>query len=222
MVLKIEFSENHFHLTVKTKLWPRKFIFVPIFTSNGLWNWDCIERSSQTRKGRKRENDLANTQREKDRVVDCDLAFIPIAILRSTSPISPSPLPRDLTPRRTQSPLSLFLLSIWLDVMIFFFLGFVCVSVLRNEWYYVFVWQSRNCKKMLPDLMIFFLGFVCVSVLRNEWYYIFIWQLRKCEQQVENVFSIVFSKTQPNTRKYFSKHFLKCNQTHENIFLSEK
>ena len=63
----------------------------------------------------------------------------------------------------------------------------------------------------------FFLGFVCV--LRNEWYYIFVWQLRKCEQQVENLFSMVFSRTQPNIRKYFSKHFLKCNQTHENIFL---
>ena len=45
---------------------------------------------------------------------------------------------------------------------------------------------------------------------------------RKCEQQVKNVFSMVFSKTQLNISKYFSKHFLKCNQTHENIFLSEK
>ena len=55
----------------------------------------------------------------------------------------------------------------------------------------------------------FFLGFVCV--LRNEWYYIFVWQPRKCEQQVENVFSMVFSRTQPNIRKYFLKHFLKGN-----------
>ena len=46
--------------------------------------------------------------------------------------------------------------------------------------------------------------------------------VRKCEQQVENVFSMVFSRTQPNTRKYFPKHFLKYNQTHENIFFSEK
>ena len=45
---------------------------------------------------------------------------------------------------------------------------------------------------------------------------------RKCVQQVENVFFMIFSITQPNFRKYFSKHFLKCNQTHENIFLSEK
>ena len=27
-----------------------------------------------------------------------------------------------------------------------FFLGFICV--LRNEWYYIFVWQSRKCEKM--------------------------------------------------------------------------
>ena len=46
--------------------------------------------------------------------------------------------------------------------------------------------------------------------------------VRKCEQQVENVFSMVLSRTQPNIRKYFSKHFLKCNQSHENIFLSGK
>ena len=46
--------------------------------------------------------------------------------------------------------------------------------------------------------------------------------VRKCEQQVENVFSIVFSRTQLNIRKYFPKHFLKYNQTHENIFFSEK
>ena len=46
--------------------------------------------------------------------------------------------------------------------------------------------------------------------------------VRKCKQQVENVFSMIFSRTQPNIRKYFSKNFLKCNQTHENIFFSRK
>ena len=50
------------------------------------------------------------------------------------------------------------------------------------------------------------------------WYYIFVWKLRKCEHQVENVFSMVFSRTQPNTKKYFSKYFLKCHQIPENIF----
>ena len=33
---------------------------------------------------------------------------------------------------------------------------------------------------------------------------------------------MVFSRTQPNIKKYFLKHFLKCNQTHENIFFSGK
>ena len=28
----------------------------------------------------------------------------------------------------------------------YFFLGFVCVSVLRNEWYYIFVLQLRKCE----------------------------------------------------------------------------
>ena len=70
-----------------------------------------------------------------------------------------------------------------------------------------------------PDLMNFFcwiLFLLCLSI--EKWYYIFVWKLRKCEQRVKNVFSIVFSRIQPNTIKYFSKHFLKCNQTLENIF----
>ena len=50
----------------------------------------------------------------------------------------------------------------------------------------------------------------------------FVWKLRKCEHQVENVFSLLFSRIQSNTRKYFPKHFLKCNQILENIFLSRK
>ena len=56
--------------------------------------------------------------------------------------------------------------------------------------------------------------FLCLSI--EKWYYIFVWKLRKCEEQVENVFSILFSATQPNTRKYFPKHFLECNQILEN------
>ena len=62
--------------------------------------------------------------------------------------------------------------------------------------------------------------FLCLSI--EKWYYIFVWKLRKCEGQKENVFSILFSATQPNTWKYFPKHFLECNQTLENIFISRK
>ena len=46
--------------------------------------------------------------------------------------------------------------------------------------------------------------------------------VRKYEQQVENMFSMVFPRTKPNIKKYFLKYFLKCDQTHENIFLSKK
>ena len=46
--------------------------------------------------------------------------------------------------------------------------------------------------------------------------------VRKYEQQVENVFSMVFSRTQPNIRKYFPKYFLKYSQTYENIFFFKK
>ena len=68
-----------------------------------------------------------------------------------------------------------------------------------------------------------FFGWVLFLYLSIEkWCYIFVWKLRKCEEQKENVFSILFSATQPNTRKYFSNHFLECNQTLENIFLSRK
>ena len=67
------------------------------------------------------------------------------------------------------------------------------------------------------DEFFFFWVLFLWGLWTEKWYYIFVWKLRKCEQQVENVFSIVFSRTQQNTRKYFPKHFLECNQTLENI-----
>ena len=88
--------------------------------------------------------------------------------------------------------------------------------------------QLRNCWVLmnLTGFDEFFLvGFCfCVYLLRNDIIYLFgSWEnVRKCEEQEENVFSILFSTTQPNTRKYFPKHFLECNQTLENIFLSQK
>ena len=118
--------------------------------------------------------------------------------------ISPSPLPRDLASRSNPvASLSSFFSQFDRIWWIFGFC-FFCVSV----------W---------PNLMNFFswvLFLLCFCI--EKLYYIFFWQLRKCEQQVENVFSIVFSRTQPNTRKYFLKHFLKGNQILENIFLSRK
>ena len=101
---------------------------------------------------------------------------------------------------------SLLRCAIW---WIFFFFGFVSFVFLYDLIWWIFF--SKFC-------------FFCVSILRNDIIYLFdSWEnVRKCVQQVENVFSMVFSRTQPNTRKYFSKHFLKCNQTFENIFISLK
>ena len=73
-------------------------------------------------------------------------------------------------------------------------------------------WEMVGFWWIWPDL--------CLCI--EKWYYIFVWKLRKCEKQEENVFSILFSATQPNTRKYFPKQFLEYNQTLENIFLSWK
>ena len=187
------------------------------------------ERSSHTCKGRKRErkND-SQTQRPNPRhsgeiapsssqfalpislsfsislsllnrfwssqhCADRDLAFAPIVSIAIAAPrraISPSPPPRDLASRQTQSPLSLpSSLNLTGFDDIFFWVLFVFLYWGMNDIIYLFgSWEN----------------------------------MRKCEPQVENVFSMVFSRTKPNTRKYFSKHFLKCNQTLENIFLSQK
>ena len=66
------------------------------------------------------------------------------------------------------------------------------------------------------------LGFVSFVFIYWEMILIFVWKMRKCEKHDKNGFSRAFSKIQPNTRKYFPKDFLECNQTLENIFLSKK
>ena len=83
-------------------------------------------------------------------------------------------------------------------------------------------WSHLNLTRF-DDFFSLVLFLLCHG-LRNDIIYLFgIWEnVRKYEQQVENVFSIVFSRIQPNTKKYFSKYFLKCNQTLENIFFSRK
>ena len=75
----------------------------------------------------------------------------------------------------------------------------------------------------LVILIFFVLIFVsCVVYMLRLSVIIFVWILRKCEKHDKNGFSRAFSAKQPNTRKYFPKYFLECNQTLENIFLSQK
>ena len=83
----------------------------------------------------------------------------------------------------------------------------------RSHW--VCDWEMVGFWWIWLGLMNFFwLGFdefdwICVYLLRNGIIYLFgSWEnVRKCKKQEENVFSILFSATQPNTRKYFLKHF---------------
>ena len=58
--------------------------------------------------------------------------------------------------------------------------------------------------------------FLCLSI--EKWYYIFVWKLRKCEEQEENVFSILFSVTQPNTRKYFFRKYFEMQPNTKKYF----
>ena len=48
------------------------------------------------------------------------------------------------------------------------------------------------------------------------------WEIRKYDKVLENMFFIAFSKTQPNSRKYFAKYFQEHIQTFENNLLSKK
>ena len=98
---------------------------------------------------------------------------------------------------------------------------------LRRHWsHWDRDWEMVGFWWIWPNLINFFwLGFdefdqICVYLLRNSIIYLFgNWEnVRKCKKQEENVFSILFSGTQPNTWKYFP--FLKIAFP-ENIYFSE-
>ena len=79
---------------------------------------------------------------------------------------------------------------------------------------------SLSLSLSLSHVILIFVSF-CVYIWRFS-IIIFVWILRKCEKPDKNVFSRAFLRTQPNTIKYFIKHFLECNQTTENVFIFEK
>ena len=86
-------------------------------------SFDRRDRSLRSREASIAIARTIDRDRAKHRV-DLALAFAPIAISRSTASIA--------APRRTQSPLSVPS-SLNLTGFDDFFLGFVCVFVLRNE-----------------------------------------------------------------------------------------
>ena len=77
-----------------------------------------------------------------------------------------------------------------------FFLGFICVSVLRNEWYYIFVWQPRKCEK------------IWATSRKCVFYGIF-----KNTTKHQKIFFETFFEMQPNTWKHFP--FRKCFYTNQ-------
>ena len=83
-------------------------------------------------------------------------------------------------------------------------------------------WEMVGFWWIWPNLMNFFLlGFVSVFIYWEMVLYICL-EAEKMWGTKRKCVSILFSATQPNTRKYFPKHFLECNQTLENIFISWK
>ena len=122
------------------------------------------ERSSQTRKGRKRERerltDAAARSCRQVRAVDfsfsrspspfwigsdrCSIAPIVISPLRQSRSQNHAARSRLLS--NPSASLSSFF-SQFDRIWWYFFLGFVCVFVLRNEWYYILVWQPRKCEQ---------------------------------------------------------------------------
>ena len=146
-----QFDRNFTHLT-------RKWFYIFILPSNHFRVTRKREREREKKREREKER-RARRDRPKLRLPrsfaeivhrDCEalgshkaLIVIAIAITRSTAPITitRSTAPIAILPsRRSRSH----------EVSGFddFFLGFVCVSVLRNEWYYIFVWQPRKCEKI--------------------------------------------------------------------------
>ena len=109
--------------------------------------------------------------------------------------------------RRTPKPIVLVLFLLGIENLGFVSFGFWWTWVLIN---------------LTGFDEFFLLGFVSFVFIYWEMILIFVWKMRKCEKHDKNGFSRAFSRIQPNTRKYFPKYFLECNQTLENIFLSGK
>ena len=170
LVRKIEFSGNWFPLTEKKGFdYENEFPFLFSLqmisgTETRKESSQMRKGSSQMRKGRTRERERTISRTRKGRKIMSSIVISPLRWSRSREAPRRSRLRlrRAISPLVEPSRLSLFpLLSIWSDLMIFFF------------------WVLS----------------------------VFFWVL-------------ALPSSFPNTRKYFSKFFLKCNQTHENIFLS--
>ena len=184
-------------------VWSENFHFKPFPDSHGERERESPDQSSDRAPVQRPQTGLVAPCHTNTDPHQCKSTPAPIKQRSTPMPIAPCRSSKDWLQCCSISPSLRNLMNF------FFFFGFVSFVFLYDLIWWIFF--SKFC-------------FFCVSILRNDIIYLFdSWEnVRKCVQQVENVFSMVFSRTQPNTRKYFSKHFLKCNQTLENIFLSRK
>ena len=130
------------------------------------------ERERERQREREREREREKERRDRDIIGTAPSADI-IGITDGAVPTSPTPRTcrsRQLRLRRSRSRRSR---SRWLRSCLRlsefddFFLGFVCI--LRNEWYYIFIWWPRKCEKMC-----------------------FLWYFQEHKQTSENIFRNIF------------------------------
>ena len=209
---KINFPENIFSWPCKMSLWPWKWFEVKIFTSNHF-RVRCakreIDREKEERSAHLNLSSLTHRAHShaSHSLTHAELShsILSLMVVRSPSSTHSS----SIAPRRSSANCTgLADHNIVLITPV--------LSITAQDWSHYAdqapIAPVSSIKQRSHWIWwIFFWVLFLLCSWTEKWYYIFVWKLRKCEQQVENVLCIVFLRTQPNTRKYFPKHFLKCN-----------
>ena len=183
LVRKIEFSGNWFPLTEKKRLWLWKWIFVPIFTSN------------EFQRERERERERGRSMHALAPFARTELQSAPFA---STSAID-----RDLAPSIAISPSRRsreIVIDASRDHAVDRDLAFAPIAILRS---------GAVLREITIDGVV-----VGLELAKHR-------AVEPSRASSVNL-GLSFPSSFPNTKKYFSENFWKCNQTHENIFLSGK
>ena len=195
-----------------------KIFSVVIFTSNHFRRCAKRERERE-RRTHKRANKERERERERDHAVEPTI--VPVKSQSSSPPrngeCSVHPTPAKEDPSHSADPFLIVIDPVndplRRPIPHRHIAPFVLISLSLKSLSHDWSWDFDFFVLIFVSLIVYISWF---SVL------IFVWILRKCEKHDKNGFFRAFSGTQPITRKYFPKHFLKCNQTLENIFISRK
>ena len=147
LVQKIEFSGNQFHLTVKNTLWPRKFISIPIFTSNGFQTDREREREREEEEGKPRapiqSNDHWQTPSSNPTIAHASRTSL---VDCSTAPIAPH---RSILPSCDLAFYPLISLSVWVWFLCDFDFCCCCggVVVVAFDFQSLLPWVELPCEK---------------------------------------------------------------------------